>query len=303
MSLTQEVQQINADPDTGEYDVVVVGAGFSGMYALHRFSQRGLTVRGFEVGDGPGGTWYWNRYPGARVDIESLIYSYSFDEELQQEWHWPEHFSPQADLEAYANHVADRFGIRAHIRFRTTVNRMRFDEAENRWHIHTDRGDHVTAKYVIAATGSLNATNVPDFKGADSFRGRSYHTAQWPREGVDFAGKRVGVIGTGSTGIQIIPEIAESAEHLYVFQRTANFSIPSRNRALDPEYERAYKANYAERRRRMREASSFTALVAGGNPASAFDVDEQERERLLNEAWESRNGYLFIATFGDIRRQ
>jgi cyclohexanone monooxygenase len=301
MSLTQGLEMPSSQAELQEYDAVIVGAGFSGMYALYRLGKRGLKLKTFEAGEGPGGTWYWNRYPGARVDIESMIYSYSFDEDLQQEWRWPEYFSPQKDLEEYANHVADRFGLREQIQFGTTVNRMRFDEVANRWHVYTDRGDHVVAKYVIAATGSLNATNVPNFKGVESFAGEWYHTSRWPKEGVDFAGKRVGVIGTGSTGIQVIPEIAELADHLYVFQRTANFSIPSYNRELDPEYERSYKDNYAERRRIMREAASFTALLASKSYDSVFDVDDVERERILNEAWQSRSGYLFIATFGDIR--
>jgi len=285
---------------TEEFDIVVIGAGFGGLYALYRFRRLGLRLKGYETGSGPGGTWYWNRYPGARVDLESMVYSYSFDEDLQQEWHWPEHFSPQEDLETYANHVADRFGIREQIQFDTTVTRLSFDEAENKWHVFTDRGDHAITRFVVAATGSLNATNIPDFAGVETFSGQWYHTSKWPKEGVDFTGKRVGIIGTGSSGIQVIPVVAQEAMHLTVFQRTANFSIPSRNRVLDPEYERDYKANYP-RYREMMKSTKTAAILQGQQYRSVFDVTDTEREQILNEAWRSRNGFRFMATFIDIR--
>ncbi|MFC0865074.1 flavin-containing monooxygenase [Sphaerimonospora cavernae] len=288
----------SARPITGaEYDVVVIGAGFSGLYALYRLRDLNAKVVCFEAGDGVGGTWYWNRYPGARVDIESMQYSYSFDEDLQQEWRWPEHYSPQPDLEAYANHVADRFDLRERIEFSARVNRLRFDEAANRWHVRTDRGDQVVAKYVIAAAGSLNAENIPQFPGLDSFQGQWYHTANWPREEVDFTGKRVGLIGTGSTGIQIAPVVAETAGHLHVFQRTPNFSLPSKNRPLEPEYEREWKANYTERRAAI---SQDPGAVYWANPAdrrSIFEFTPQEREQILNEAWASKGGFEFVRCF------
>lgn len=224
------------------FDVVVIGAGFSGMYALHRLRQRGRRVVCLEAGDGVGGTWYWNRYPGARVDIESMQYSYSFDEDLQQEWSWTEHFSPQPEIEAYANHVADRFGLREDIRFNTLVDQLTFDEATDEWLVGAADGDRFTARYVIAATGSLDVSNVPDWPGLEDFVGQAYHTSRWPEEGVELAGKRVGLVGTGSTGIQLAPEVAAVAAHLTVFQRTPNFSLPSFNRPLDPEYERTWKA-------------------------------------------------------------
>jgi cation diffusion facilitator CzcD-associated flavoprotein CzcO len=214
-----------------DYDVVVIGAGFGGLYALHRMIGLGLRTTCLESGEGPGGTWYWNRYPGARVDVESLVYSYSFDDDLQQEWHWPEHFSPQPDIEAYAKHVVDRFGLAEYINFSTTVVALEYDETRCRWQVRTNAGAVISAHYVIAATGSLSTANVPAIAGAESFAGSSFHTARWPAEGVDLRGRRVGVIGTGSTGIQLIPMIAEQAQHLTVFQRTANFSIPSRNRS------------------------------------------------------------------------
>jgi cyclohexanone monooxygenase len=284
-----------------EYDIVVIGAGFSGMYALYKLRGLGLRLKGYEAGDGPGGTWYWNRYPGARVDIESMIYSYSFDPALEQEWKWPEHFSPQPDLEVYANHVADRFGIRDQIQFGTTVTRLRFDDATSRWHVSTDRGDEVSARFVIAATGSLNATNIPAFPGVETFGGQWYHTSKWPKEGVDFTGKRVGVIGTGSTGIQVIPVVAEQAAHLTVFQRTANFSIPSRNRPIDPDYERDWKENYPGYRQMMKNTASAAVLTGQRLDRSVFDVSDEEREEILERAWESRSGFKFTGSFKDVR--
>lgn len=291
--------QSSTDGGKPAYDAVVIGAGFSGLYALHRLRGLGLTIKGYEAGDGPGGTWYWNRYPGAQVDIESMEYSYSFDPELEQDWHWPEEFARQSDLEAYANHVADRFDLRSLVQFATRVVGLSFDEERNRWHVTTDRGDHVVAKYVVAATGSLDATNVPDFAGADSFRGEQYHTSRWPAEGVDLTGKRVGVIGTGSTGIQLIPMVAQEAAHLTVFQRTANFSMPSRNRPMDPEYERTFKQHYRSYREVMKNNAS--AIVPLEYPdQSIFDVDEDERERLLEEAWQARSGFKFLRAFNDV---
>jgi cation diffusion facilitator CzcD-associated flavoprotein CzcO len=281
-------------------DAVVVGAGFGGMYALYRLRGLGLSVRGFETGDGPGGTWYWNRYPGARVDIESMIYSYSFDEQLEQEWEWPEHFSPQPDLERYANHVADRFGIRNHIGFGTTVERLTFDDDSCQWHVHTSRGDHVIARHVVAATGSLHAANFPDIPGGERFRGEQYHTARWPREGVSLAGRRVAVIGTGSTGIQLIPLVAQEAAHLVVLQRTAQFSLPSRNRPMDREYERSYKASYRTYREMMKKTET-AAVLFGQQFRSVFEVTDEERERILEEAWNSRSGFRFMGCFSDTR--
>ncbi|MFE4667508.1 flavin-containing monooxygenase [Streptomyces sp. NPDC056716] len=280
------------------FDAVVVGAGFSGLYALHRLRRLGLSVVCFEAGEGAGGTWFWNRYPGARVDIESMQYSYSFDEGLQQEWTWPEHFSAQPDLEAYANHVADRFGLREHIRFGTRVTGLRFDGEHDRWQVRTERGAAVTARYVVAATGSLDAHNVPALPGLDSFRGTWYHTARWPKEGVDLSGRRVGLIGTGSTGIQIAPVAAERAAHLHVFQRTPAFSVPAVQRALDPAHEREWKAHYAERRAVMRDNPSavYPTVQRFG---SALDHTPRERQEILERAWAARNGLLFLQAFTD----
>lgn len=281
------------------FDVVVIGAGFSGMYALHRLRQQGRRVVCLEAGDGVGGTWYWNRYPGARVDIESMQYSYSFDEDLQQEWSWSEHFSPQPDLEAYANHVADRFDLREDIRFETRVDELTFDESADEWHVSTVWGDHFIARHVVAATGSLDVSNVPDWPGLDRFRGEAYHTSRWPKQGVDLAGKRVGLIGTGSTGIQITPEVAAVAEHLTVFQRTPNFSLPSRNRKLDPEYVREWKENYPERRKQILDTHGAVLMSNVTEQRSIFDYSEEEREQVMERAWNARNGLEFIRTFTD----
>ena len=278
-------------------DIVVIGAGFSGMYAIHRLRDSHSIVC-FEAGDGVGGTWYWNRYPGARVDIVSVEYSYGFDNDLQQEWHWPEYFSAQPDLERYANHVADRFDLRPFIRFANPVTTMRFDAPTNRWHIHAANGDHVICKYVIAATGALYASNIPDWPGIDSFKGRILHTTQWPREGLDLAGKRVGMIGTGSTGIQAAPIIAQQAEHLTVFQRTPAFSIPSGNRPMEVEFERDWKENYPERREQLLDM--WGASLAEYSDRSIHECTVEERERILEKAWYSKNSFQLMLSFTDV---
>ena len=206
--------------------------GFAGMYMLHRLRGLGLSARVYEQGGDVGGTWYWNRYPGARCDVESMQYSYSFSDELQQEWDWSERYAPQPEILKYANHVADRFNLRSDIQLNTRVEQAAFDEAANVWTVTTSDGNSVTAKFVVLATGCLSNARMPDIKGLADFKGKVYHTGQWPHETVDFTGQRVGVIGTGSSAIQSVPVIAEQASHLTVFQRTANFSIPARNAPL-----------------------------------------------------------------------
>src|SRR6185312_1223878 len=210
------------------YDAVVVGAGFAGMYMLHRLRGLGLKARVFEAGGGVG-TWYWNRYPGARCDVESMQYSFSFSEELDQEWNWSEKYSPQPEILAYAKHVADRFDLRSQIVFHTCVTSATFSEETDTWLIETDRGDRVTAKFCIMAIGCLSAPNRPAFAGMGGFRGPIYHTGEWPHDGVDFTGLRVGVIGTGSSAVQSIPIIAQQARQLTVFQRTATWTVPAWN--------------------------------------------------------------------------
>src|SRR5882757_7466275 len=228
------------------YDVAVVGAGLAGMYMLHKLRGLGLSVRVYEQGGDVGGTWYWNRYPGARCDVESMQYSYSFSEELQQEWDWSERYAPQPEILRYANHVADRFDLRRDIQLDTRVDAATFDEVTNRWSVNSSDGHTVSATYLILATGCLSNARLPAFKGLESFHGKTYHTGHWPHETIDFTGQRVGVIGTGSSAIQSIPIIAEQADHLTVFQRTANFSIPARNAVLTEDERQAFRAKYPE---------------------------------------------------------
>ena len=236
----------NAGSQPENVDVLVVGMGFAGMYILHCLRRRGLTARAFEAGGDVGGTWYWNRYPGCRVDFDSVQYSYNFSDELTREWEWTEKFAAQPELLAYANHVADRFDLRRDAKFDTRVTSAVFDDETNLWTLHTDRGDVATARYCIMATGSLSTPYRPPYPGIEDFRGEWYHTATWPHEAVDFGGKRVGVIGTGSTGIQAIPVIAEEADHLTVFQRTPQYTTPARNRPMAPDEQREFNARRDE---------------------------------------------------------
>ena len=284
-------------PDAERFDAVVVGAGFAGLYMLHRLRGVGLTARVYEAGDGVGGTWYWNRYPGARCDVESLDYSYSFSDELQQEWKWTERYASQPEILRYINHVADRFDLRRDVQLKTRVTSAVFDDATGRWTIETDRGDRVSAQFCIMATGCLSTAQVPQLPGLETFRGRRYHTGHWPHAGVDFTGQRVGIIGTGSSAIQSIPIIAEQATHLYVFQRTPNFSAPAHNAPLDPELERAVKARYADFRRQARE--SRVGFVVERSEASALAVTAEERQREYEKRWR-RGGLGFTATYVDL---
>ncbi len=242
--------EVTSDNPTQELDAVIIGAGFSGLYMLHRARDiLGLRARVFEAGDGVGGTWYWNRYPGARCDSESYYYSFSFSEELEQEWEWTSKYPEQPEILRYLNHVADRFKLRDDIQLGTRVSSATFDKETHRWDVVTEAGERFSAQYVISAVGCLSTANVPQIKGLDSFNGEWYHTGAWPHEGVDFVGKRVGLIGTGSTGIQATPVIARDAEQLFVFQRTPNFSVPARNAPLTPDSTRDIKNNYREIRK------------------------------------------------------
>ena len=282
------------DPD---FDAVIVGAGLAGLYMLHRLRGLGFSARVYEAGGGVGGTWYWNRYPGARCDVESMDYSYSFSEELQQEWRWTERYASQPEILRYVEHVADRFDLRRDVRLATRVIAARYDEAANRWTIETDRGDRVSARFCIMATGCLSTAQTPAFKGLDTFAGRWYHTGHWPHEGVDFTGQRVGVIGTGSSAIQSIPLIAAQAASVVVFQRTPNFSVPARNAPLDPDYERSVKSRYPEFRRQARE--SRVGFVVATNDKSATAATAEERRREYESRWE-RGGLGFSAAFVDL---
>ena len=280
-----------------QIDAVIVGAGFSGMYMLHRLRGLGLSAVVFDVATGVGGTWYWNRYPGARCDVESMQYSYSFSEELQQEWQWSEVFSGQPEILRYANHVADRFELRRDMWFETKVTAAVWDEGAKRWTVRTDRGDEVSARYCVMATGCLSAARRPDFPGMDSFRGKTYHTGHWPHEGVDLTGLRVGVVGTGSSAIQAIPVIAGQAAHVTVFQRTPNFSIPSRNRPMPVEYSQSWKDVYPAKRDEARMTRN--GVLANPNDQSAIGTPDAERLAVYEQRWAS-GGTTFMAAFNDL---
>ena len=281
-----------------QLDVAIIGAGFSGMYLLHRLrDELGLNVQLFEAGDGVGGTWYWNRYPGARCDSESYYYSYSFSEELEQEWEWSSRYPDQPEILRYLNHVADRFDLRRSITFDCRVNESTFDENLNQWSLKTETGNTITARFVVAAVGCLSTTNVPNFKGVDQFEGDWYHTGAWPHEGVDFTNKRVGVIGTGSSAIQSTPIIAQQAKSLTVFQRTPNYSIPAYNEPLDPDYVSQLKSRYAEYRQEN-WARGFGADF-DDNDQSAFEVSDDERRSAYEARW-AKGGLAFLAAYNDL---
>lgn len=282
-----------------DFDVIIVGAGVGGLYALHRLRGSGLKVCVFEAGSDVGGTWYWNRYPGCRCDVESMEYSYSFSEDLQQEWKWPERYGTQPEILRYINHVADRFDLRRDIRFNTRVLSGRFDEFRNRWTLETDKFGAVSASICVMATGNLSTPRVPDFPGLEEFDGKWYHTGLWPHEGVDFTGLRVGIIGTGSSGVQSIPHIAKQAKHLHVFQRTANFSLPARNAVLDRQIEQRHKAEYAERR----QAAFDTPFGIAGYPPpskSALEASAEEREIAYEEKWAIGGSISFLYAYNDL---
>jgi cation diffusion facilitator CzcD-associated flavoprotein CzcO len=296
MTNTNAVAALSA----GTYDAIIVGAGFSGLYQLHQLRDKlGLSVQVLEAGDGVGGTWHWNRYPGARCDSESYYYSYSFSKELQEEWQWTERYPEHGEIRRYLNHVADRFDLRRDIRLETRVKSAHYDDAANLWIITTEAGDVFNAKFFITAVGCLSAANIPKIKGLDKFKGQWHHTGRWPQEGVDFTGKRVGLIGTGSTGIQTTPVIAEQALHLTVFQRTANYSVPARNGKLTAEFQQEVKANYDAIRDHAR--STINGHPFSISETSALDVPEEERRKRYEAAWEF-GGLRFRAVFADLLR-
>lgn len=277
-------------------DAVVVGAGFAGLYALHKLRSQGLSVRVFEAAPDVGGTWYFNRYPGARCDVESVDYCYSFSDELQQEWNWTEKYATQGEILRYLNWVTDRLDLRRDITFSTRVTSALLDESTLRWTVSTDSGESVTARFCIMATGPLSAAITPKFVGLDTFAGDLYHTAQWPHEGVDFTGKRVAVIGTGSSGIQSIPVIAQQAEALYVFQRTPNYSVPAGNKPLTAADVAEIKATYDERRRLSWRSGGGSPHLA--HPKLTMEASVEERLEAFEKRWEL-GGVLFSKTFSD----
>ncbi|MBM4382556.1 MAG: NAD(P)/FAD-dependent oxidoreductase [Deltaproteobacteria bacterium] len=295
-----------APRDAGaRFDVIVVGAGFAGMYLLYRLRQMGLTARVYEAGTSVGGTWYWNRYPGARCDAESLAYSYSFSRELEQEWEWTERYATQPEILKYAEHVAERFDLKRDMRFETRVTRASFDDARAEWSVETDRGDRAIAKFCVMATGCLSVPQEPNIPGLRDFSREMHWASRWPHHEVRYENKRVGVIGTGSSAIQAIPVIAETAGHLTVFQRTPNFSVPAVNAPLDPEFARAFKRNYPQHRQNYRLGLSggFGDLTIEPQPTvPAFETSvgksEAELRAALERSWRS-GGARFCGTILD----
>lgn len=284
---------------TADFDIIVVGAGFSGLYALHHFRRQGLRVRVFEAGSGVGGTWFWNRYPGARCDVDSVEYSYSFSDELQQDWNWPERFSAQGDILRYINHVADRFDLRRDVQLNTRVLSAVLGEESMLWRVTTSDGKSQTARYCIMATGNLSLPRVPQFKGLENFKGNWYHTGLWPEKPVDFKGRRVGVIGTGSSGIQVIPIIAKQASELTVFQRTPSFTVPARNRPLEDAELRAHKDRYDY----WREQAQGTPFGIAGHAAPtkcALEDSAEARNTVYEAKWQAGGSVSFLYAYKDL---
>ena len=285
-------QTKRTDGEIRQIDAVVIGAGFAGLCALYKLREEmGLKVQVYETGDGVGGTWYWNRYPGARCDSESFYYCFSFSEDLAQEWEWSGKYPEQPEIERYLNHVADRFDLRRDIQLSTRVTRAEFDDAANLWEVTTESGERVRARFLVTAVGCLSAANLPEIPGRDSFAGELFHTARWPREGVDFKGKRVGLIGTGSTGIQATPVIASEADQLTVFQRTPNFTVPARHAPFKPQDQAAIKQNYEAIFDRTRK--SFAGFPYFPIDRKTMDVSPEERLQILDGLWEE-GGFKFL---------
>lgn len=282
-----------------QYDVIVIGAGFAGIYQIYALKKAGMTALVLEAGSAPGGTWFWNRYPGARCDVESLDYSYSFDKDLQQEWSWSERYSPQPEILRYINRVIDKHGLRADIQLNSRVASSVYTEDSNTWTTTTTQGEDFVSKYVIYATGLLSTPQAPKLAGLEDFKGDWYHSAYWPSQGVDFTGKRVGLIGTGSSGVQMTPEIAAQAAHLTVFQRTANFSVPAQNEPITEAQQEKIKADYPERRRLTRMSSGGHLIFT--NDKSALEVSEEERLKEYESRWKGAGGgFRMLRSFNDL---
>ncbi len=286
-----------AAPNT-TYDAMIIGAGIAGMYQLYRLRELGLSVRVFETGSDVGGTWFWNRYPGARFDSESYTYGYSFSEELLREWNWSEHFAPQAETLRYLNHVADRFDLRRDIQFDSRVSAAAFDEAARRWEVTLHTGEQVCARFLITAVGPLSAATMPRIPGVERFAGQSFHTSRWPHEQVDFTGKRVAVIGTGATGVQVIQTIAPLADELTVFQRTPNWCTPLHNRAITEEEQRAIKAGYPAMFELLRQTPG--CYIHDTDPRGTFEVTDAEREAFWERLYSESGFSIWMANFRDV---
>jgi cation diffusion facilitator CzcD-associated flavoprotein CzcO len=281
-----------------DFDAVVIGAGVSGLYQLYRLRELGLTVRVFEAGTGVGGTWYWNRYPGARFDSESYSYQYSFSPELLEEWSWSEHFAGQPETLRYLNYVADKFDLRRDIQFRSKVTSAHYQEEACAWDVTLQDGSRHRARFLITAVGPLSAPTMPRVEGVDSFKGQSFHTAQWPHEPVSFVGKRVAVIGTGATGVQTIAEVAKTAGHLTVFQRTPNWCKPLHNGPIDAATQVKIKASYPEMFKRCQE--TFACFIHTPDPRSIFEVTPQEREAFLERLYATPGFGMWQGNFRDM---
>ena len=278
-------------------DVLIVGAGFAGLYLMHRMRGAGLSAHVHEGADGVGGTWYWNRSPGARCDVESMQYTFGWDEEFQQEWKWSERFAGQPELLKYANHIADRYDLRRHITFNSRVSAATYNEAAGTWLVQTETGETITCRYFVMATGCLSTARIPDFPGLADFKGRTFHTGYWPHHEIDFTGRRVAVVGTGSSAIQSIPVIAEQAAHLTVFQRTPNFSIPTRNGPMDDEYENWWKTGYAQKRVEARHTRA--GILNRQSEQKASETPRDEQLKIYEARWQT-GGTSFMGSFADI---
>ncbi len=281
-----------------EYDVLIIGAGVTGLYSLYRFRELGFTVKSFEDASGVGGTWYWNRYPGARFDSESYTYGYSFSDELLEEWHWKELYSGQPENERYLNYVADKFDLRRHIRFNSRVESCVYDEEANRWELTMQDGHKARGQFLITAVGLLSAHYVPDFEGIHDFKGPWFHTGRWPKDGIDLAGKRVGVVGTGATAVQLITEIAKEVGHLTVFQRTANYCAPLRNRPITEEEQEEIRARYPEIFEKCLETAG--SFMHEFDTRSAFSVSPEERVEFYESLWQEPGFAKWLSNFYDV---
>ena len=281
-----------------QLDAVVVGAGFAGLYQLHKLREQGLSVRAFEAGSGVGGTWYWNRYPGARVDSQSYIYQYWFSDDLLKEWNWSERFPAREETERYLNFVADKFDLREDIQFNTRVTAATYDESTQRWTVTTDKGESFSTQFLVMGTGGLSTPMVPPFPGHDTFKGQTLHTAHWPKEGVDLKGKRVGVIGTGATGVQVIQTIADQVKHLTVFQRTANYTIPMLNPKYDDAMRASLRAQYPALKERVQ--NTFAGFDYDFGDKNFHDLTPEERQRTMQTLWEDGSLNFWIGGFKEV---
>lgn len=298
MASAPQTTPTTSTQSVAQFDAIIVGAGIAGMFQLYRLRELGLSVRVYEAGGGVGGTWYWNRYPGARFDSESYSYGYSFSEQLLQEWEWSEHFSAQPETLRYLEHVADKFDLRRDIQFNARVTSARYDEAANYWEIQTEDGTRARARLLITAIGVLSAPQIPNIDGLDSYQGKWLHTGLWPHEPVDMAGKRVGVIGTGATAVQLITVIAKEVSHLTVFQRTPNYCAPLHNKPIDAETQRRIKASYPEIFRKCRE--SYAGFLHDFDKRSALELSPEERLAVYEQLWAQPGFSKWLGNFHDI---